>query len=89
MKKEDIEEGIKIFIENLKESRRKIKFKTDVAYFRKMDGKFLDTSKKVRYILGNIILTEDPESIRLLDPVIRKMAIKREIKFEDLGDIEI
>ena len=89
MNKEEIEEGIKVFIEKLKESRRKVKFKTHTAYFRKMDGRFLGASDKERFILGTVILTEDPESIRLLDPVIKKIAIKREIKFEDLGDIEI
>ncbi|NHI91758.1 MAG: hypothetical protein EAX96_04580 [Candidatus Lokiarchaeota archaeon] len=89
MKKEDIENGIKIYLESLKNSKMKIKFKKDVSYLRKMDGKFLDSSNKVCHVLGNIILTEDPEKVRLLDPVIQKMADKRSIKFEDLGEVDI
>ena len=87
MKKEEIEEGIKILIDYLKDSKTAIKFKTDVSYLRKMDGKFLHSSNQVGYILGTVILTEDPEKVRLLDPVIQKLAIKRAIKFEDLGKI--
>lgn len=89
MKKDEIENGIKIFIENLKTSRTKLKFKNDVAYIRKMDGKFLDSSNQDRYILGSIIFTEDPEKVKILDSVIQKITEKRNIKFENLGEIDI
>ncbi len=89
MKKDEIIEGMKLTVKFLKESRRKIKYKNDVSYLRKMDGKFLDNSKTERFILSTVILTEDLEKIRLLDPVIQKMAKKQNIQFEDLGDIEI
>ena len=89
MKKDEIENGIRILTESLKNSKRKIKYKKDISYLRKMDGKFLDNSKEDRFLLCSVILTEDLEKVRLLDPVIEKIAKKQEIKFEDLGDIEI
>lgn len=89
MKKEEIEEGLKILTDAFKNSRMKIKYKKDVSYLRKMDGRFLDFSNEEKFILGTVILTEDLEKIRLLDPVIEKMAKKNEIKYEDLGEIEL
>ena len=89
MKKEEIENGITILTEVLKKSNRKIKYKKDISYLRKMDGKFLDNSNEERFLLCSVILTEDLEKIRLLDPIIEKIAKKQEISFEDLGQIEI
>lgn len=89
MKKDEIENGIKIFTDTLKSTKTKLNFKNDVCYLRKLDGRFLDSSNQERFILGYVLLTEDPEKIQLLDLMVQKGIEKRNIKFEDLGEIDI
>ncbi|MHA1385723.1 MAG: hypothetical protein ACTSR3_18380 [Candidatus Helarchaeota archaeon] len=85
MKKEDINKGIKIFTDFLKNNKIKIDYKEDVSYMRSLDGTFLDSSNKERYILGYVLITEDPEKLALLDKMVNKGVKKRNIKLEDLG----
>lgn len=87
MKKEDIEEGIKIFAETLKKVPVRIDFKKDTCYLRKNDGVILDSSNKERYVLGYVLITEDQEKAALLDKMVEKGVQKRNIKFEDLGEL--
>ncbi|MFX1450315.1 MAG: hypothetical protein ACFFCM_05710 [Promethearchaeota archaeon] len=87
MKKEAIEKGIELFIETLKNTKIKIDFKEDICYMRKLDGKFMDSTNNVRNLLGYVLITEDPEKIELLDKMVKKGAEKRNIKLEDLGEI--
>lgn len=89
MKKEDIEKGLKLFTETLKETKLTIDFKEDVLYLRKLDGKFLDSSNQVRSILGYVLIAEDLEKIAFLKRVVNKIIEKQNVKFEDLGEIEL
>ncbi len=87
MKKQDIEKGIEIFVETLKNSKTKIDYKEDICFMRKLDGKFLDSNNEVRSILGYVLISEDPEKIALLEKMVIKGAQKRNIKVEDLGEV--
>lgn len=87
MKKQDIEKGIEIFVETLKNSKTKIDFKDDICFMRKLDGKFLDSNSEVSNILGYVLISEDPEKIALLEKMVIKGAQKRNIKVEDLGEV--
>ncbi|NVM01732.1 MAG: hypothetical protein HWN67_05330 [Candidatus Helarchaeota archaeon] len=87
MKKEDIEKGIELFIETLKNTKIKIDYKEDVCYMRKLDGRFMDSTNQAKNLLGYVLITEDPEKLALLEKMVNKGAQKRNIKLEDLGEI--
>ena len=89
LKKEDIEKGLKLFTETLKDTKLKKDFTEDVSYLRKLDGKFLDSSNQECFILGSVLIAEDLEKVALLERVTRKIIEKQNVKFEDLGEVEL
>ena len=87
MKKEDIEKGMSLFTNFLKNQRIKLDYAEDVCYMRKIDGIFQDSTGQKLYVLGHILLTEDPEKLELLDKMVIKTAQKQNYKLEDLGEL--
>ncbi|MHA1377165.1 MAG: hypothetical protein ACTSRG_02170 [Candidatus Helarchaeota archaeon] len=87
MKKADIEKGIELFTDTLKNIKIKLDYKEDVCYLKSLDGKFLDSANQECHILGYVLITEDPEKLTLLDKLVKKGVTKRNIKLEDLGEV--